>query len=138
MAWNIELPPGSGSGSGSGGEGEGRVTDCLVGVSAVLSPAGLLGGGGALSPRHHLALLLQHSGVLGGALDRGSKKGISYTTDSHFQKINQNIEYLLLFLRLPSAHLDLCTASPQLWCILHPAQCYTPTNVNKVEIPRLD
>ena len=50
-----------------GGEG-GLITDSLVGVGAVLSPAGLLAGGGALPPRHLATLLLHHGLVLGRTL----------------------------------------------------------------------
>ena len=45
-----------------------RITDGLVGVGAVLSPAGLLAGGGALPPRHLATLLLHHGLVLGSTL----------------------------------------------------------------------
>ena len=53
----------------------GRITDRLVGVGAVLSPAGLLAGGGALSPGHLLTHLLHHCLVLCRTLTLRFKKG---------------------------------------------------------------
>ena len=56
----------------------GRITDSLVGVGAVLSPAGLLAGGGALPLDDLLAPLLHHCLVLGRTLStRGQKKEVT-------------------------------------------------------------